>query len=186
MAKRLLIFRLIALGFFFFPTFTDFWGYAMEASLNAFTLQPVGVVKKDGDKTRLVINEAYKDGLLGLEGFSHVYVYFWFDKNDTHDKRAILRVHPMGNQSNPLTGVFATRSPVRPNLIGMTLVKVLAVSGSTVEVDWIDALDNTPIVDIKPFIPTIDCADSPKIPKWLDDDGWVKGPRRASSSKNHK
>ena len=180
MTKRFLIVCLIAYGVFFFLIFPNFWGYVMEASMSAFTLQPIGTVRKDGDKTRLVVNEACKDGLLGLEDFSHVYLYFWFDKNDTPDKRAILRVHPMGNPSNPLTGVFATRSPVRPNLIGMTLVRVLGVSGNTVEIDWIDALDNTPIIDIKPFIPTIDCADSPTIPMWLGGDGWVKGPKRSS------
>ena len=184
MNKIVFVFRLIAYGVFFFTILPNFGGYAMEASLNTYTLQAIGTVKKDGDKTRLVVHEIFKDGLLGLEGFSHVYVYFWIDKNDTPDKRAILRTHPMGNPSKPLTGVFATRSPLRPNLIGMTLVRVLGVRGNTVEIDWIDALDNTPIVDIKPFIPAIDCADSPKIPVWLDGDGWVMGPKRASSSHN--
>lgn len=61
-----------------------------------------------------------RDGLLGLEQWSPIWVFHWFDRNDTPAKRSVLQVHPRGNPDNPLTGVFATRSPVRPNLACVT------------------------------------------------------------------
>ena len=158
--------------------FLRYWGCSKTALKASFTLQPIGYVKKEGSRTSLVINKAYEEGILGLEGFSHIYVYFWFDKNDTPSKRAILRVYPMGDPKNPLTGVFATRSPVRPNLIGMTLSQIVKVEGNTIDIDWTDALDNTPILDIKPFIHAIDCAEPSSVPEWLEKDDWVKGPPR--------
>lgn len=148
-------------------------GCAMETGLPSFALYPIGYVKKEGPKTLLVLGEAYKDGLLGLKNFSHIYVYFWFDQNDTPDRRATLQVHPMANPKNPLTGVFATRSPRRPNLIGMTLSRILRVEDNIIEIEWTDALENTPIIDIKPFIRTIDCTEDSKVPAWLENNDWL-------------
>ena len=82
-----------------------------------FKLRPIGHVQKSEGRTLIVLDTKYEPGLLGLDGYSHVYVFWWFDRNDTPEKRAVLQVHPMGNRENPLTGVFATRSPVRPNLV---------------------------------------------------------------------
>ena len=132
-----------------------------------YTLRPIGTVKKHHGKTTLAIGEAFRPALLGLDGFSHVIVFYWFDKNDTPKKRSILQVHPRGNAANPLTGVFATRSPVRPNLIAMTVCKILSVEGRTVEVDKIDAFAESPILDLKPYIPRIDCVSDAKTPKWV-------------------
>jgi tRNA-Thr(GGU) m(6)t(6)A37 methyltransferase TsaA len=102
-----------------------------------------------------------------LEGFSHVYVFWWFDKNDTPEKRAVLQVHPHGNPQNPLTGVFATRSPVRPNLIALTLCKVVSVKENVLEVEKIDAFPGTAVLDIKPFIPGYDSVTDAQIPEWV-------------------
>jgi tRNA-Thr(GGU) m(6)t(6)A37 methyltransferase TsaA len=77
-------------------------------------------------------------------------VLYWFDRNDTPQKRSMLRVHPRGNPDNPLRGVFATRSPLRPNPIALSQVNVLSVRGSLIEIDGIDAFDDTPVLDIKP------------------------------------
>jgi tRNA-Thr(GGU) m(6)t(6)A37 methyltransferase TsaA len=133
----------------------------------SFTVHPIGQVKKSDERTWVVLDEKYEPGLLGLEGFSHLYVFWWLDRNDTPEKRAVLQVHPRGDRSNPLTGVFATRSPVRPNLIALTLCKVLSVEGTTIEVEKIDAFDGTPVLDLKPFIPGYDSASDAKVPDWL-------------------
>jgi tRNA-Thr(GGU) m(6)t(6)A37 methyltransferase TsaA len=93
-------------------------------------------------------------------------VIWWFDKNDTPEKRAILQVHPRGDQSNPLTGVFACRSPFRPNLIALSLCRVLAVKENVVEVEKIDAFEGTPVLDIKPYAPGQDSAADVKVPDW--------------------
>lgn len=131
-----------------------------------FTLRPIGRVEKLEDRTLIVLDKKYEPGLLGLDGWSHVYVFWWFDKNDTPDKRAVLQVHPRGDRQNPLTGVFATRSPFRPNLIAQSLCKIVAVKENSVEVETIDAFEGTPVLDLKPYAPGQDSAAAAKVPAW--------------------
>ena len=120
----------------------------MEESLE-FTVSPIGYVREIDGKTYIVLDEKYEDGLLRMEHQEEIWVLWWFDKNDTPEKRSILQVHPRGNPDNPLTGVFATHSPVRPNLIAMTKCKVISVDGCRIEIESIDAFPDTPILDIK-------------------------------------
>ncbi len=115
-----------------------------------YKVHPVGRVhNKKGQPVRLEIFEQYVPALHRLEYCSQVVVVWWFHKNDTPEKRRILKVHPRGDRKNPLTGVFATHSPVRPNLIALTTCKVLSVEGGMVTIDRIDAFDDTPILDLK-------------------------------------
>ncbi len=139
---------------------------AMEPKEKAFTVHPIGHVQKSEDRTLIVIDEKYQAGLLGLDGWSHVQVIWWFDKNDTPEQRAILQVHPRGDRNNPLTGVFACRAPVRPNLIALSLCKVVSVKDNVIEVEAIDAFDGTPVLDLKPFAPGLDSAKGVKVPDW--------------------
>jgi tRNA-Thr(GGU) m(6)t(6)A37 methyltransferase TsaA len=135
-----------------------------------FKLYPVGKVQRQRGTTKLRIFEIYRDALKGLDGFSHVLVLYWFDRNDTLEKRNILQVHPRGNRNNPLTGVFACRAPVRPNLIALSLCKVLSIQNEIITVDKIDAFDGSPILDIKPYIPSIDSKPNGfRVPDWLKD-----------------
>jgi tRNA-Thr(GGU) m(6)t(6)A37 methyltransferase TsaA len=132
-----------------------------------FTIQPIGHVRKAKGRSTIELKKEYQPGLLGLDGFSHVYVFWWFDRNDTPEKRSILQVHPRGDRGNPLTGVFATRAPVRPNLIALTLCKIVEVKENVVQIDQIDAFAGTPVLDMKPFIPGYDTAPKGKVPRWL-------------------
>jgi len=120
-----------------------------DAKPLTMTMSPIGWVRKPEGKTLIVLDKKYQPGLMGLEQFSHVWVLWWFDRNDTPGKRAILQVHPRGNPANPKRGVFATHSPVRPNLIGMTRCRILSVKENVVEIDGIDAFDDTPVLDLK-------------------------------------
>ena len=139
-----------------------------ENSGNSFKLYPVGRVKRKGKAVSLNIFKKYTDALKGLDGFSHVFVLYWFDRNDTPEKRNILQVHPRGNMKNPLTGVFACRAPVRPNLIALSLCRIISVKNNIVYIENIDALDNSPILDIKPYIPQIDHKiKDVRLPDWL-------------------
>lgn len=138
-----------------------------KSTQKQFTISPIGQIKKNDGRTMIVLEKKYQTGLEGLDSFSHVYVFYWFDRNDTPPKRSILRVHPQGNKSNPLSGVFATRAPVRPNLIAMSLCKVISVLGNIIEIDQIDAFPETPVLDLKPYIPGIDTAEVSTIPEWL-------------------
>ena len=133
-----------------------------------FKLYPVGRVEKKGGSVRLRILDKYAGALQGLNGFSHLFVLYWFDRNDTPRKRGVLQVHPRGNRENPLTGVFACRAPVRPNLIALSLCKILSVKEAVVRIDKIDAFDGSPILDIKPYIPQLDsAAKDVRLPDWL-------------------
>lgn len=139
------------------------------SSANArFMLAPVGQIRKDGQRTYIRLDPRCQPALLGLEQWSHIWVLFWFHLNDTPEKRSVLLVHPRGNTNNPLTGVFATRSPMRPNLIGLSLCRLLSVKESELEIESIDAFDQTPVIDIKPYVPGIDRARSQ-----LNTPGWA-------------
>jgi tRNA (adenine37-N6)-methyltransferase len=132
-----------------------------------FRLDTVGVVRQQGESAYLEILPKYAPALQGLEGFSHVWVFYWFHGNDRPEERATLKVHPRRNPANPLTGVFATRAPVRPNLIGITACRILKVQGNVVEVAGLDALDGSPILDLKPYIPEGDSIPGAKTPEWV-------------------
>ena len=134
---------------------------------NSFSIDPIGVVTRQDENLWIDIFEDYSDGLLGLEGFSHINVLFWFHENDTPDKRAVLQVHPRRDEQNPLTGVFATHSPVRPNLIGLTRCKILSIEGSRIIIEDIDALSGTPVIDIKCYIPDSGEDSEVQVPDWV-------------------
>jgi tRNA-Thr(GGU) m(6)t(6)A37 methyltransferase TsaA len=132
-----------------------------------FELIPVGKIRKRGESTQLVIDDRYGDALLGVEGFSHLIVLSWFHKSDFPEGRNTLRVYPRGDRSNPLSGVFATRSPKRPNLIALHVCKIASVKDRIIHVDEIDAFDETPIIDIKPYIPRLDAFPEAAVPPWV-------------------
>ena len=120
-----------------------------KTAVQQFVVNPIGKVIREDGRTFIVIKPKYGDGLLRLDQCSHVTVMYWFHKNDTPQKRSILQVHPRGNKDNPLTGVFATHSPVRPNLIAISRVKIISVKGNIIEIESIDAFDDSPVIDIK-------------------------------------
>ena len=155
---RYLLFVLPALGLLF--------SHAQGQEPKSFTVQPIGHVEKPQGRSLIVLEKKFQPGLLGLGGFSHVHVIWWFDKNDTPQKRSVLQVHPRGNQQNPLTGVFATRSPVRPNLIAVSLCRIVSVNDNIIEVERIDADADTPVLDLKPYLPGPDSAADAKVPGW--------------------
>jgi tRNA-Thr(GGU) m(6)t(6)A37 methyltransferase TsaA len=116
----------------------------------AYQVHPIGWVRKAHGRTTIEVNERYLPALLGVDQLDSIWVLYWFDRNDTPQQRAILQVHPRRNPANPLRGVFATRAPVRPNLIALSRCRVLSVRGNVIEIDDIDAFADTPVLDIKP------------------------------------
>ena len=132
-----------------------------------YKISPVGLIKKRDNATTIEIDKKYEDALVGLNEFSHVLVFYWFHENDTPEQRKVLMVYPRGNPQNPLQGVFATRAPTRPNLIGISLCKILLIKGTTIRIDTIDAFDGSPVIDLKPYIPSIDSVVSAQVPEWL-------------------
>ena len=115
----------------------------------SFSVYPIGKVVKEEGRSFIVLDERYVAGLKGLQEHSYVTVVYWFDRNDTPRKRAILEVHPRADKSNPLTGVFATHSPFRPNLIAISRCDIIEIRENIIEVKEIDAFDGTPVLDLK-------------------------------------
>jgi tRNA-Thr(GGU) m(6)t(6)A37 methyltransferase TsaA len=133
----------------------------------SYTIHPIGVVRKTEDTAWIEIFDPYRDALLGLEGFSHVHVLFWFHENDTPDLRRTLQVHPRKNPAIPLTGVFATHSPLRPNLIGLSRCRITRIEESRIDIDAIDAHDGSPVIDLKCFIPDSQPLTDVRLPEWV-------------------
>jgi len=132
-----------------------------------FYIVPIGIVEKNDDKTYIRVYDSYTKGLLGIDGFSHIHVLYWFHENDTQDKRHTLQVHPRRDPHNPLTGVFATHSPVRPNLIALSLCKIVSVRGNRIEIESIDARNESPVIDIKAYIPYSVSPSDIVLPDWV-------------------
>lgn len=110
-------------------------------------IQPKGAQEVEG---QVVVDEQYMDGLQDLDGFSHIYLLYSFHKVT----RMELGVIPFMDKQK--RGVFSTRSPLRPNHIGISIVELKEVSGNTLVVRGIDVLDGTPLLDIKPYIEKFD------------------------------
>jgi tRNA-Thr(GGU) m(6)t(6)A37 methyltransferase TsaA len=131
-----------------------------RVSGSGYILQPIGRVEsplrlceeapKQGDEGApeawLVFDEAVADGLCDLEVGGELIVLTWLDRAS----RDVLTVHPRGDRSRPATGVFSTRSPDRPNPLGLHRVGILAIDGLRIRVRDLEALDGTPILDVKP------------------------------------
>jgi tRNA-Thr(GGU) m(6)t(6)A37 methyltransferase TsaA len=115
-----------------------------------YEVHPIGWVRKANGRATIELEERYRPGLLGVDELDAIWVLYWLDRNDTPQQRATLQVHPRGDSSNPLRGVFATRAPVRPNLIALSRCRVRSVQGTVIEIDDIDALPDSPVLDIKP------------------------------------
>jgi tRNA-Thr(GGU) m(6)t(6)A37 methyltransferase TsaA len=107
---------------------------------------------KQGDEgspqATIVFDEAYREAFRDLEAGSEVLVLTWLDRAD----RQVLRVHPRSNPATARQGVFSTRSPDRPNPIGLHRVQIAAIDGPRFRVRNLEALDGTPIVDVKPVL----------------------------------
>jgi tRNA-Thr(GGU) m(6)t(6)A37 methyltransferase TsaA len=142
-------------------------------SMEKIVLNPIGYVKTGAvgdevkDKTvisQIVVREELMEGLDGISGFSHLFVLFYLNQV-TIEQRKTLKVHPRGRQDMPLTGVFATRTMLRPNPIGLTLVELMKVDGNVLTIRGLDAYDGTPVLDLKTY-DFWDIAGNAKVPDW--------------------
>ena len=118
------------------------------------------------DVSSIVLDEAYVSGLKGLEDFSHAIILFYLDKAQ-YDREKHLQRRPQNRDDMPLTGIFAQRAKDRPNQIGMTTVEILSVTDDTLVVKGLDAVDGTPVLDIKPYYPAYDKREA-TVPEWVD------------------
>ena len=107
-------------------------------------------------------------GLQGLETFSHILVIFFLDKALGFDPAKQLLRKPRGQEHMQEVGVFAQRTKYRPNPLAITAVQLLGIEGNVVKVRGLDALDGTPVLDIKPYMPPFDRMENVKTPPWME------------------
>jgi tRNA-Thr(GGU) m(6)t(6)A37 methyltransferase TsaA len=134
--------------------------------MTAFSIKPIGVIRSEIKNTKdaplfydegapnatLDLDPAFAAGLLRMQPGDEIIVLTWLHLAS----REVLQVHPRGDAANPLTGVFSTRSPARPNPIGLHRTRVLAIDGARLHLGPIEAIDGTPVIDIKRVVSSLD------------------------------
>jgi tRNA-Thr(GGU) m(6)t(6)A37 methyltransferase TsaA len=119
-----------------------------------------------GVVSEVILDETFADGLDGIEAFSHVLVLFWMHRA-AEAEPVRMRRRPQGRQDMPEMGIFAQRARHRPNPIGVTAVKLLRRERNRLVVQGLDAINGTPVVDVKPYVPQFDAVESPGVPAWI-------------------
>ena len=140
-------------------------------------LKPIGVVRSP---VKEPVDEGWGDvvaeihvepllarGLAELERFSHALVLFWMHEA-TFDPATDLVRRPRGRDDMPEAGIFAQRAKHRPNPIGVTAVRVVRREGAVLRVRGLDAIDGTPVLDIKPYVPAFDRVGDATVPQWME------------------
>jgi tRNA-Thr(GGU) m(6)t(6)A37 methyltransferase TsaA len=133
--------------------------FSMGSSIMSIEMKPIGFVSTDADdiprsweisdvEGTLVFDESYIEGLRDIDRGQHIYVIFQFHRSPKFNSQ-YLRINPPRHNRKEM-GVFSTHSPVRPNPIGLSVLKVLKVEGNIIQVKGLDMVDGTPILDIKP------------------------------------
>jgi len=131
-------------------------------------LERVAEMKAQADETsEIVIDGISEEALKHIEDFSHITVVYWAHLTDAMKLENTVKVHPMGNPEFPEVGVLASRSPVRPNPILITTVCLRERKGNVLIVTGLDALDGSPVLDIKPYTPERGALKYARIPDWM-------------------
>jgi tRNA-Thr(GGU) m(6)t(6)A37 methyltransferase TsaA len=139
-------------------------------------MEPIGVVRnavrEPTDEgwgrvvSEVVLDEAFAAGLDGIEEFSHVLILYWMHRAaETEPVR--MRRRPQGRADMPEVGIFAQRARHRPNPLGVTAARLLRRDGRRLVVQGLDAIDGTPVVDVKPYVPQFDSVETPRVPEWF-------------------
>ena len=138
-------------------------------------LKPIGIVHNavteahrdtrwNDIESEIGIDAEWHDALDGLAEFSHIWVIFYLDRADALDS---LRVRPLRRDDLPLVGRFSTRAPSRPNPLGICAVQLLEVRDNTLRVRGLDALDGTPVLDLKPYLERGDAITGARVGAWV-------------------
>ena len=116
-------------------------------------MEILGYVENSGDRSVLSISDEYSEGLSGLNKGDRIVVLYFMDR----DRSSALKIHPRGDVSKEKRGVFSTRSPKRPNPIGLTVVEIVEIEGTRIVVEGLDACNESPILDLKPYVEEFGC-----------------------------
>lgn len=116
--------------------------------------------------SEIILKEEYAELCEDIEAYSHLVIIYW-GHEITEDGRSLKKVHPMGVTTNPLTGLFCTCSPARPNPVLIKVVPLVRVKGNVLTVLGLDAIDKSPVIDIKPYVREFYPQDGIRIPEWM-------------------
>lgn len=119
----------------------------------------------EGVRSEIILKDEYGPFLDGIEQFSHIVVVFWMHQVDEY----LPKIHPKGRMDIPEQGVFATRTPFRPNPIGISAVRLHSRTGASLNVSGLDCYNDTPVLDIKPFTQRDSGTSDIRIPKWMEE-----------------
>ena len=138
-------------------------------------LNPIGYVRNsvvnpkeakwDGLISKIIVYKKYEPALKRIDGHTYLFVIFWMHKT-SKEERALLQLHPGRQENFPLVGAFALRTPARPNPLGLGVVKLLNVNDNILQVEHLDALNGSPVLDIKPYDQSCDVQKDAKNPDW--------------------
>lgn len=133
-----------------------------------YEVYPIGSIQNNENGTVIEIKPKYIPALKALDGFSHINVIWWFSDFDSKDARNTLDTPQPYKKAPAAMGIFATRSPIRPNPIALTAVEIISIDyqKGLIQIAYIDANDNTPVLDIKPYTPSFDRVETPGVPEW--------------------
>ena len=123
--------------------------------------------KTDAEISEIVIHEGLEDLLEGIEEYSHLVILYWAHAVP-EERRSLTRVHPMGRKDFPEVGIFGTCSPARPNPVLMTVVRLLRREENVLTVTGLDAIDGSPVIDIKPYVSEFYPREGIRIPGWME------------------
>ena len=144
--------------------------------MKSIEMLPIGRVentvseKKDtawgGNVSTIILDDQYAGGLSGLDQFSHAIILYYLDQAQFVKEKHLQR-RPQNREDMPMVGIFSQRAKDRPNRIGMTSVEIVSVSGRTLTVKGLDAVNGTPVLDIKPYYPVYDRKEA-VVPGWVN------------------
>ena len=146
--------------------------------LPEITMRPIGVVRNtvkrpmshwEDVRSSVVLRPELAEALLGLDGYSHIYVLFWPHLVPPDVRGSKPTLHPMDDPANPLQGVLATRAQIRFNPVLVSVVRLLKVEGNVLRVKGLDAVDGSPVLDVKPYIPQHDSIPEAEVPGWVSE-----------------
>lgn len=133
-----------------------------------FQVNSIGRINVNGEGMFIELETEYAKALQALDGFSHINVIWWFSDFDNKEARSTLETQQPYKKAPAEMGIFATRSPIRPNPIALSAAEVIHIDyeKGIIQIAYIDANDGTPVLDIKPYTPSLDRVEAPGVPEW--------------------
>ncbi|MEA4846803.1 MAG: SAM-dependent methyltransferase [Clostridiaceae bacterium] len=146
-----------------------------------FQVNSIGNISANDMGMFIELEPGYIPALQALDGFSHLNIIWWFSGSDNKGARNTLRTQQPYKKAPAVMGIFATRSPIRPNPIALSAAEVIRIDyeKGIIQIAYIDANDGTPVLDIKPYTPSLDRVETPGLPEWCSH--WPKSLEESGS-----